>query len=285
MLTPCVVSSTPAPSIPCTSQLRGSAPTSRKLVKTLGICSKWRQPQMQVAVDPLGPAERDRREVDVDDLWARLERGRRQAGPPTRSGGLRRSEERIELASRVRLVETHPPGELTLLGRPTSARTRPRSSPTCRCSSSSISHSRARISADTEAATRRQRRSTRAVQADRYACRIEQPAGIVGHLRSGVIRRGQRCRNRQPMVHVELRVVVEGRHLGCCFARQIEVVISGVGPPRLEGLAMQVGTVPVVVEPQTEARSGQSKRPDLGVLSMTPDRSGQPLLTQVIGDL
>ena len=62
-------------------------------------------------------------------------------------------------------------------------------------------------------------------------------------------------------------------------------MLAGVRPPWLERLPMEVGSVPVVVEPQTEAGTGQSKRPDLGVLSMAPDRCGQPLASQMVGDL
>ena len=65
---------------------------------------------------------------------------------------------------------------------------------------------------------------------------------------------------------------------------QLEVVLAGVLPPGLERLAVEVGAVSIVVEPQTEAGAGQSKRPDLGVLSMAPDRCGEPLLAEVLGD-
>ena len=65
---------------------------------------------------------------------------------------------------------------------------------------------------------------------------------------------------------------------------QVEVVLAGVLPPRFERLAVVVGAVAVVVEPQTEARSGQSKRPDLGVLSMTAVGRREPLSAQVLGD-
>jgi hypothetical protein len=86
-------------------------------------------------------------------------------------------------------------------------------------------------------------------------------------------------------MYIELRVVVQRRHRRRHVAGQIEVVLAGIAPPRGERPLVVVGAVSVVVKPQTEAGSGQSKRPDLGVLSMTPDRCGQPLLAEVFGDL
>lgn len=87
------------------------------------------------------------------------------------------------------------------------------------------------------------------------------------------------------MMHVELGVVVERRRSRCRAAGQIEIVGTGILPPWLEGLGVEIGAVSVVVQPQTEARSGQSIRPDLGVLSMAADGGGQPLLTQMLRDL
>ena len=85
------------------------------------------------------------------------------------------------------------------------------------------------------------------------------------------------------MVHVENRVVVE-RRFGRHVAIEVEVVLAGVPPPGFEGLGVVGSAVSVVMEPQTEARSGQSKWPDLRVLSMAANRCGQPLLGEVLGN-
>ena len=188
MLTPCVVSSTPAPSIPCTSQLRGSAPTSRKLVKTSGSARSGANRRCRLPSIHSALAERDRREVDVDDLRACLERSVRQPGPPTRSGGLRRGEERVELASRVRLVETHPPGELTLLVVP---RRLVRGLDHRRCSLLELVDLplAGQDQRRTEAATRRQRKlATR--RSDRSSCRPRRTTD--GHRRAPEERRSRR---------------------------------------------------------------------------------------------
>jgi hypothetical protein len=86
-------------------------------------------------------------------------------------------------------------------------------------------------------------------------------------------------------VDVELRVVIEGGGLRFALACQIQIMLSGIGPPWLECLLVKISSVSLVVQPQTEAGSSQSIWPDLGVLSVTTDRSGEPLATQVIGDL
>ena len=87
------------------------------------------------------------------------------------------------------------------------------------------------------------------------------------------------------MVHVDLGVVVEGGGRGLGLADQIQVVLSGVLPPGPKGRLVVVSAVAVVMKPQTEAGSGQSERPDLGVLSVAADRGSQPLLSQVSSDL
>ena len=62
-------------------------------------------------------------------------------------------------------------------------------------------------------------------------------------------------------------------------------MLAGILPPRPKGLLVVVSAVSVVVKPQTEASSSQSKWPDFGVLSMAADRRRKPLLAQMIGDL
>ena len=62
-------------------------------------------------------------------------------------------------------------------------------------------------------------------------------------------------------------------------------MLSGILPPRPKGLLVVVSAVSVVVKPQTEASSSQSKWPDFGVLSMATDRRRKPLLAQMVGDL
>jgi len=86
------------------------------------------------------------------------------------------------------------------------------------------------------------------------------------------------------MVDVEDRVVVQRRDVGELGTVEAEIVSASVAPPGLEGPGVEVGAVSAVVEPQTETRSGQSERPDLGVLSMTADGGRQPLPAQVLGD-
>ncbi len=84
---------------------------------------------------------------------------------------------------------------------------------------------------------------------------------------------------------IEMGVVVERRHLGRAIAVQVEILRPGVGPPWAERLGVEIGAVSIVVEPQTEARSSQSKWPDLGVLSMAADRGRKPLSAEMLGDL
>ena len=86
------------------------------------------------------------------------------------------------------------------------------------------------------------------------------------------------------MVYIDHRVVVERRSVGQLRPAEPEIVRARVLPPGRERLLVEVGAVTVIVEPQTEAGAGQSKRPDLGVLSMAPDRCGEPLLAEVLGD-
>ena len=95
---------------------------------------------------------------------------------------------------------------------------------------------------------------------------------------------GKRRTHRMAQVHIEFRVEVERRHLRSSVTGQIEIVLTGVVPPRFEGLLVEIRCVPVVVEPQTEAGSSQSKWPDLGVLSMASNRCRQPLPSQMVRD-
>ena len=85
-------------------------------------------------------------------------------------------------------------------------------------------------------------------------------------------------------MHIELRVVVERRQLRRSVTGQIEIVLTGIVPPRFECLFVKIRSVPVVVQPQTEAGPSQSKWPDLGVLSMASNRSRQPLPPQMFRD-
>lgn len=87
------------------------------------------------------------------------------------------------------------------------------------------------------------------------------------------------------MVHIEHGVVVQGGRGRSLVGSKFEIVLSGVLPPRLKRLLVEVGAVSVVVKPQTEASSSQSKWPDFGVLSMAADRCCQPLIFEVCGDL
>ncbi len=87
------------------------------------------------------------------------------------------------------------------------------------------------------------------------------------------------------MVHIEQGVVVQGGRGGSLVGIKFEIVLSGVLPPRLKRLLVEVGAEPVVVKPQTEASASQSKWPDFGVLSMAADRRCQPLVLEVCGDL
>ena len=99
MFTPLVVRSTLTPSRPWTSQstrLGAHEPEAREGGR---ILAERRQPEMEIAVDPLGAAECHRREVDVDDLRTALERRGRQRRPAPRPGRLRGCEERVELAA------------------------------------------------------------------------------------------------------------------------------------------------------------------------------------------
>ena len=81
------------------------------------------------------------------------------------------------------------------------------------------------------------------------------------------------------------RVVIQRGRRGNDVGIEIEIVLSGVLPPRSKRLVVVVSAVSVVVKPQTEASSSQSKWPDLGVLSMAADRSRKPLLAKVISYL
>src|SRR4029078_3569105 len=85
-------------------------------------------------------------------------------------------------------------------------------------------------------------------------------------------------------MYVDDRVVVEGRLGRRRATGEIEVVLPRVLPPRRERLMMVVGAVPVIEEPQTEDRAGQSERPDLGVLSVSANGRRLPLPVQMCGD-
>jgi hypothetical protein len=85
-------------------------------------------------------------------------------------------------------------------------------------------------------------------------------------------------------MNVENRVVVGGddaRHL-CLIQAQIGA--ARVCPPGIERRAMEVRAVPIVVEPQTEARAAQSEWPHLRVLAVTALRPLLPLLCEVPRD-
>ena len=82
-------------------------------------------------------------------------------------------------------------------------------------------------------------------------------------------------------MHIDDRIVVEGRLLGRSFVGEIEIVRPCVLPPRAEGLSVEIRAVLVVEESQTETRSGQSQWPDLRVLSVAPDGRRLPLTVQV----
>lgn len=86
------------------------------------------------------------------------------------------------------------------------------------------------------------------------------------------------------MMHVDDRVVVEGRLGRRPVTGEIEIVPPRILPPRRERLLMVVGPVFVVEEPQTEARAGQSEWPDLGVLSVAANGRRLPLPIQKGGD-
>ncbi len=83
------------------------------------------------------------------------------------------------------------------------------------------------------------------------------------------------------MVNVDDRIVVEARLRWRSLADEIEIVRSRVLPPRDDGASVIVGAVSIVMEPQTETRSGQSQWPDLRVLSVAPDVRRLPLAVQV----
>lgn len=82
-------------------------------------------------------------------------------------------------------------------------------------------------------------------------------------------------------MNIQDRIVVgrdDAWHFGLV---ETEIRLARVGPPRLEGRRMETGPVSVVMEPQTETRAAQSKRPDLRVLAMTTLWPLLPLVRQV----
>jgi len=85
-------------------------------------------------------------------------------------------------------------------------------------------------------------------------------------------------------MNIEDRVGVQRGQLGRRVAVQIQVLLSGVLPPWRRGLLVEVSPVAIVVKPQTEASSSQSKWPDLRVLSMAANRRCQPLIAKMLGN-
>ena len=77
-------------------------------------------------------------------------------------------------------------------------------------------------------------------------------------------------------------VVVEGDAFGA-LSVEVEIRVSGVPPPLIERLEVRA-PVQQIVEPQTEARSAQSVRPDLGVLAVATLGAREPLAMEMLGD-
>ncbi len=82
-------------------------------------------------------------------------------------------------------------------------------------------------------------------------------------------------------MNVQDRVVIGRDDFGDVGPVESEIRPSRVGPPGIECCGVELCSVTSVVEPQTEARATQSKRPDLRVLAMTALRPFLPLVRQV----
>ncbi len=84
---------------------------------------------------------------------------------------------------------------------------------------------------------------------------------------------------------IECWVVIERRERRKLVGIEMQIVLAGILPPRINDGFAVVCSVSVVVQPQTEASSSQSKWPDLGVFSMTTDGCSQPLLGEMVSHL
>lgn len=82
-------------------------------------------------------------------------------------------------------------------------------------------------------------------------------------------------------MNVQDRVVIGRDDFGDVGLVESEIRPSRVGPPGIECRSVVLCSVTSVVEPQTEARAAQSKRPDFRVLTMTALRPFLPLVRQV----
>ena len=110
---------------------------------------------------------------------------------------------------------------------------------------------------------------------------VEETPSFLWYLRCQVEAVGQRERDGKTMMNLQERVVVgrdDTRDIGLVEA---QILPPRMGPPRIEGRRVEPRPVPVVVEPQTEARAAQSERPDLRVLAVAALRPLLPLIRQV----
>ena len=110
---------------------------------------------------------------------------------------------------------------------------------------------------------------------------VEETPSFLWHLRCQVEAVGQRERDGKTMMNLQKRVVVgrdDTRDIGLVEA---QILPPRMGPPRIEGRRVEPRPVPVVVEPQTEARAAQSERPDLRVLAVAALRPLLSLIRQV----
>jgi hypothetical protein len=111
----------------------------------------------------------------------------------------------------------------------------------------------------------------------------EQPVSIVRSLRCKVQSDVEAELRAAGVRIVEDRIVVKDDVLSVAGGRQREKSLAGTRPPALEHLVMMT-PVEEIVEPQSEARSGESVEPDLCVLAVHAVGTARPLARQVLDD-
>ncbi len=84
---------------------------------------------------------------------------------------------------------------------------------------------------------------------------------------------------------IECWVVIERRKRWKLVGIEMQIVLAGILPPRINDRFAVASAMSVVVQPQTEAGSSQSKWPDFRVLSMTADGCSQPLFGEMVSHL